>query len=235
MASATFQFRQFTIAHDRCAMKVGTDGVLIGAWSELPEQGKVLDIGTGTGLIALMVAQREPNIRVTGIDIAAEAVEQARENVAASPFARRVEIRLQALQELATTDERFDAIVCNPPFFEETLLPPDTYREIARHVQALGFEELVAGAVRLLTDNGRFNVILPTTAFDHFRVLCFGQGLQLRRSQSVQGTARKAPKRILATFVKGETTWTEEKPLILNDGSRRSEDYAALTRDFYLW
>ena len=86
MGTPTFQFKRFTISHDRCAMKVGTDGVLIGAWAALPEQGRVLDIGTGTGLIALMAAQRSPAVRVLGIDIIPEAVEQARENVAASPF-----------------------------------------------------------------------------------------------------------------------------------------------------
>lgn len=235
MSTPTFQFKRFTISHDRCAMKVGTDGVLIGAWAALPEQGRVLDIGTGTGLIALMVAQRSPAVRVLGIDIIPEAVEQARENVAASPFAENVEIHLQSLQDLSVTNERFDAIVCNPPFFEETLLPPDSERRVARHVGTLSFEELVTSAARLLLDNALFSVILPTSTFDNFRLLCFSKGLSLQRSRSVQGTARKAPKRVLATFVKGEATWMQEKPLILNDGDGRTDDYSALTADFYLW
>ena len=219
MGSPTFQFKQFTIAHDRCAMKVGTDGVLVGAWAELPATGKVLDIGTGSGLIALMAAQRSPGIQVTGIDIVGEAVEQARENVAASPFQSRVEVRLQSLQELAATSERFDAIVCNPPFFEESLLPPEANRSLARHVQSLSFESLVTGTATLLREDGSFSTILPMSAFDRFRQLCVIQGLFLKRYRTVQGTARKAPKRVLATFDKGG----------------RSCDYAALTGDFYLW
>lgn len=235
MGTPTFQFKQFTIAHDRCAMKVGTDGVLAGAWAEVPEQGCVLDVGTGTGLIALMIAQRSPEVNVTGIDIVPEAVEQARENVAASPFAERVCIRQQSLQELANATERFEAIVCNPPFYEETLLPPNTNRGVARHVQTLPFEELVASSARLLKEGGTFSVILPTAAFDHFRQLCFAHRLQLKRCRSVQGTAHKAPKRMLATFVKGDTTVTTEEPLILNEGTRRTDDYSALTHEFYLW
>ncbi len=237
MGTPTFQFKQFTIAHDRCAMKVGTDGVLVGAWSQLPARGRLLDVGTGTGLIALMVAQRSPASFVTGIDIIPEAVEQARENVAASPFADRIEIRLQSLQAIAATGQSFDAIICNPPFFAENLLPPDSSRSIARHTQesSLTFGELAACSARLLADGGSLSVILPTSAFDSFRLLCFAQGLFLQRSRLVQGTPRKAPKRVLATFVKGEATWTSEKPLILNDGGRRTDDYAALTHDFYLW
>lgn len=235
MGSPTFQFKQFTIAHDRCAMKVGTDGVLVGAWAELPATGKVLDIGTGSGLIALMAAQRSPGIQVTGIDIVGEAVEQARENVAASPFQSRVEVRLQSLQELAATSERFDAIVCNPPFFEESLLPPEANRSLARHVQSLSFESLVTGTATLLREDGSFSTILPMSAFDRFRQLCVIQGLFLKRYRTVQGTARKAPKRVLATFCRQLCSWEEENPLILNDNGGRSNDYAALTGDFYLW
>ena len=235
MGSPTFQFKQFTIAHDRCAMKVGTDGVLVGAWAELPATGKVLDIGTGSGLIALMAAQRSPGIQVTGIDIVGEAVEQARENVAASPFQSRVEVRLQSLQELAATSERFDAIVCNPPFFEESLLPPEANRSLARHVQSLSFESLVTGTATLLREDGSFSTILPMSAFDRFRQLCVIKGLFLKRYRTVQGTARKAPKRVLATFCRQLCSWEEENPLILNDNGGRSNDYAALTGDFYLW
>ena len=213
MGTPTFQFKQFTIAHDRCAMKVGTDGVLVGAWSQLPARGRLLDVGTGTGLIALMVAQRSPASFVTGIDIIPEAVEQARENVAASPFADRIEIRLQSLQEIAAAGQSSN-------FTREG---------------SLTFGELAACSARLLADGGSLSVILPTSAFDSFRLLCFAQGLFLQRSCLVQGTPRKAPKRVLATFVKGEATWTPEKPLILNDGGRRTDDYAALTHDFYLW
>ena len=162
-------------------------------------------------------------------------MEQARENVAASPFLSRVEVRLQSLQELATTSERFDAIVCNPPFFEESLLPPEASRSLARHVQSLSFESLVAGTATLLREDGSFSTILPMSAFDRFRQLCVIKGLFLKRYRTVQGTARKAPKRVLVTFCRQLCSWEEENPLILNDNGGRSCDYAALTGDFYLW
>lgn len=235
MGTPTFQFKQFTVAHDRCAMKVGTDGVLVGAWASLPERGRVLDVGTGSGLIALMVAQRAPGVQVTGIDIDADAVEQALSNVAASPFAQRIAIRRQSIQELSGSDERFDAIVCNPPFFQEDLLPPDARRSMARHVHTLSFEELVASVAVLLVPDAPFSVVLPTSAFDSFRLLCFAHRLMLRRSRLVQTTARKAPKRVLATFVRGEADWQQETPLIMTDSEGRTADYAALTNDFYLW
>ena len=242
MSSPTFQFKQFTVAHDRCAMKVGTDGVLTGAWAELPDEGRILDIGTGSGLIALMVAQRRPHAQVTGIDIDAAAVEQARENVAASPFCHHIEIRLQSLQDLAESNERFDAIVCNPPFFEETLLPPDAQRSMARHTVSLPLEQLIAGCATLLRTGGPFTTILPTAAFASFRLQCFAAGLSISRSQPVQGNVRKPQKRVLATFIKTETGshagdihWTQETPLMLNDSHGRTPDYTALTNEFYLW
>lgn len=235
MGTPTFLFKQFTVAHDRCAMKVGTDGVLVGAWASLPERGRVLDVGTGSGLIALMVAQRAPGVQVTGIDIDAAAVEQAQSNVSASPFARRIVVRRQSLQELAASGERFDAIVCNPPFYQEDLLPPDSRRSMARHVNTLSFEELVESVAVLLAPDATFSVVLPTSAFDSFRLLCFARRLMLRRSRLVQTTTRKAPKRVLATFVRGEADWQQETPLILTDSEGRTADYAALTNDFYLW
>ena len=292
-----FQFKQFTIHHDRCAMKVGTDGVLLGAWGAVMPP-RILDIGTGTGLIALMAAQRQPDAQVLGIDIDGDAVEQARENVASSPFANRVCIRQQSLQELSgfqlqdsnfnaqhstlnaqlsaqpegTLDpsrtfnsqssipnsqfstfnfqfSTFSSILCNPPFFEETLLPPDARRSQARHTPTLPFPVLIDAVSHLLMPDGTFSVILPTTAFDDFRHRCFAKKLICTRLCHVQTTPTKPPKRVLATFClqsaatppssselsslpaqcDGPTT------LILNHGTARSPEYAALTRDFYLW
>lgn len=235
MGTPTFQFRQFTVAHDRCAMKVGTDGVLIGAWAELPPEGDVLDVGTGCGLIALMIAQRGPSLQVLGIDIDKNAVSQARENVSSSTFSDRIEIHLQSLQDLALSTKRFNAIICNPPFFEETLLPPDPSRSIARHVQTLSFDNLISGVSCLLAPHGSFSVIVATASFQTFRQLCFANGLNLKRLRLVQGTATKRAKRVLATFVQEDCDTTEEPTLILNKGNQRTEDYIALTQDFYLW
>lgn len=237
MSNNYFHFKQFTIHHDRCAMKVGTDGVLLGAWASLPPEGNVLDIGTGCGLIALMIAQRERLLRVTGIDIDGDAVLQARENVEASPFADRVDIRLCSLQQFSSDElytAHFDAIVCNPPFFVESLLPPDLQRSQARHTTTLPFDELAAASGRLLRTGGRFSVILPTDCLDDFRRLCFVNKLYPSACCYVQTTSRKTPKRVMASFLKEaheETTVTE---LTLMENGKRSAAYSRLTRDFYL-
>ncbi len=238
-----FQFKQFTIRHDRCAMKVGTDGVLLGAWGMVAPP-HILDIGTGTGLITLMAAQRCPQAQVLGIDIDGDAVEQARENVAASPFADRVCIRQQSLQELAEAADstRFSAILCNPPFFEESLLPPDVRRSQARHTSTLPFSMLISTVAQLLQPDGSFSVILPTNAFDDFRRSCFAAQLVCTRLCHVQTTPAKAPKRVLATFCRpsalpsmNEHVTCDVSTLILNHGTARTPEYAALTHDFYLW
>ena len=237
MSNNHFQFKQFTIHHERCAMKVGTDGVLLGAWVPLPDEGCVLDVGTGTGLIALMVAQRAKDVHVLGIDIDEASVTQAVENVQASPFADRVEIRCQSLQQLAqdeTQAHAFNAIVCNPPFFEDALLPPDRQRSQARHTTTLPFDTLVHCARQLLCPSGTFSVIIPTASFDDFRRLCFVEGLYLKASINVQTTANKAPKRVMVSFADNAQQPTSDT-LILTEEGARSEDYRRLTRDFYLY
>lgn len=219
-------------------MKVGTDGVLLGAWAPLPLSGRVLDIGTGSGLIALMMAQRGSQLHVTGIEVDADAVQQARENVVASPFADRVVILHCSLQELASDDQfigHYDALVCNPPFFAESLLPPDHQRSLARHTNTLPFSELVSSAAKLLRRGGSFSVILPTTCCDEFRQLCFASGLFLSCSCSVRTTAVKPPKRSMMTFLKDEHEEMTFTDLILMENGVRSDAYSRLTSDFYLY
>ena len=245
MGNSYFQFKQFTIHHECCAMKVGTDGVLLGAWAPfegLPTGACLLDIGTGSGLITLMLAQRYPQTQVLGIDIDAAAIAQASENIEASPFAARCRVECCSLQQLAqqtasgTADSapRFDAIACNPPFFEESLLPPDAGRRDARHTVSLPFDELVQVSAQLLCPDGRFAVILPTPAFDAFHLLCFAQRLALEARCDVKTTAHKAPKRTLACFRKSADVKRHDATLVLTENGVRSVEYTALTRDFYL-
>ena len=161
MSNDYFQFRQFRVRQQRCAMKVGTDGTLLGAWAQMPMvRGRILDIGTGTGLIALMMAQRFPESSVMGIDIDAEAVAQAQENVEESPFAQRITIRQADVLQL-DDHEKYDAIVCNPPYFVNALTCPDKQRTTARHTVSLSYEGLVQTAARLLTAEGLFSVVIP--------------------------------------------------------------------------
>ena len=171
MANPFFTFKQFTIRHDRCAMKVGTDGVLLGAWTSVDHSHRLLDIGTGTGLIALMLAQRCPQAFITAIDIDAEAVEQARENALSSPWKDRVEVLLQDICTFPA-NQQFDTIVSNPPYFIDSLKCPDDQRNTARHTDTLDAERLLASVARLLTDDGRFSIILPAEQTDYsFRPL----------------------------------------------------------------
>ena len=162
---AGFKFKQFEIHQDRCAMKVGTDGVLLGAWA--PGGKRILDIGSGTGLISLMMAQRCQEAQVIGVDLDAEACDEARENVAASPFADRVSIACCRLQDYESA-EKFDAIVSNPPFFLNSLKNPDSKRSMARHADSLPFRDLFLGVKRLLSEEGVFSAIVPSEVLDAF-------------------------------------------------------------------
>lgn len=234
MSNDNFRFKQFCIRHDRCAMKVGTDGVLLGAWGCV-EGKSILDIGTGTGLIALMAAQRNPEAQVLGIDIDAAAVEQARENIAASPFHERVSCKLQDVLTFQP-ETRFDAILCNPPFFTEDTLPDDKGRALARNNRSLPFPLLIRKAASLLNDKGTFSVIIPLEHVQELVGLGLAEGLYLQRRCHVHTTAKKPPRRALLTFtndVYASSSITQSLCLMNEDGSRCKE-YQELTKDFYL-
>lgn len=151
-----FAFKKFVIHQDRCAMKVGTDGVLLGAWAN--GGSRILDIGTGTGLIALMMAQRFAKATIDAVEIDAEAATQARENVAATAYADRISIAETAIQ-LYPTHHKYDAIVSNPPFFIDSLINPNAQRTTARHACALKYCELFAAVKALLDSDGEFSAI----------------------------------------------------------------------------
>ena len=180
-------------------MKVGTDGVLLGAWvSVRPSDRRILDIGTGTGLIALMMAQRVPGARITGVDV--EDISQARENADASPWGGRVAFVQCPVQEFSP-QERFDLVVSNPPFFVGSLTCPDAGRTTARHAVRLPFGDLRDAVVRLLSDEGRFAVVLPADEAARFIGICRDVLLPVRRTD-VRTTPRHAAKRVLLEFVR---------------------------------
>ena len=246
MPNDYFRFKQFSIHHDRCAMKVGTDGVLLGAWGCV-EGRRILDIGTGTGLIALMSAQRNPVAQVLGIDIDEQAISQARENIARSPFSNRVNCIGQDILTYQP-ETSFDAILCNPPFFTEDTLPDDTGRALARNSKSLPFSDLIRKASCLLADDGMFSVIIPYHSMTEFIVCCLSERLHLCRRCIVRTTARKPPRRVLLSFAKRFaitdatckeevlclTTCQEEAMCLTSDDGSRSNDYKELTKDFYL-
>ena len=231
-----FRFRQFSVRHDRCAMKVGTDGVLLGAWA--PGGRSILDIGTGTGLIALMMAQRFPEAHVTGIDIDGDAALQARENAADSPFGPRIEVAHSSLAGFvaaASPPLSFDSIVCNPPFFLHSLKNPDARRSVARHADSLPFADLFRGVAALLAPSGVFSAIVPAEVFEAFTAEASIAGLFVSRLTRVRTTPRKPPKRSLVAFsrLRPDTLAEEECVMSRADGSR-SEWYRGLTAEFYL-
>ena len=212
-------------------MKVGTDGVLLGAWAE--GGGRILDVGSGTGLIALMMAQRFPGAVVDGIDIDGEACLEAQENVLASPFAGRVRIQNCRLQDFAGAP--YDAIVSNPPFFVDSLKCPDGRRSLARHSDSLPFGDLFAGAVRLLKPGGVFSLIVPSEVAESVESEGYVLGLRLVRRCAVKTVERKSPRRFLLAFCKGGARPLESEEAVLNvAGGERSEWYSRLTADFYL-
>ena len=233
MSNKFFRFKQFIIHHDRCAMKVGTDGVLLGAWGNV-DGNRILDIGSGTGLIALMAAQRNPEAEVLGIDIDENAVHQARENMSESPFAERVSCRVQDVLTFQP-EAQFEAILCNPPFFTEDTLPDDKGRALARNSSCLPFEQLIPKVATLLADCGHFSVIIPSQLATDFVSLCLQEGLHLQRRCLVSTTSKKPPRRALLTFTNDNEllTDTQEICLMNSDGSR-SQAYEELTKGFYL-
>ena len=255
-----FRFKQFEIEQDRCAMKVGTDGVLLGAWAQGGR--RILDIGSGTGLISLMMAQRFPEAEVVGIDMDADACGQARENVMASPFRDRVEIECCRLQDFGGASEAaealetaeaseaaeasgttetlkaagvFDAIVSNPPFFVDSLKNPDSKRMMARHTDSLPFRDLFAGVKRLLSDDGIFSAIVPVEVVEQFVAESCILGFYLIRKCGVKTVERKQPKRFMLSFAKHRISpYEEHVETMMDSQGNRSEWYRKITEEFYL-
>ena len=235
MANDFFQFKQFTIHQQHCAMKVGTDGTLLGSWASAPAGAcRILDVGTGTGLIALMMAQRFPEARVTGIDIDAEAVGQASENALESPFKERIMIREGDVTRMEDADG-FDAIVCNPPFFDRSLTCPDQQRTEARHTVSLTYRQLMESAFRLLKDDGRLSVIIPADCRSRLESEAHLAGVFISRICSIQTTPKKTPKRYMIEFRKQPVKEIDtECGIIELSPQERSPWYQQLINDFYI-
>lgn len=204
-------------------MKVGTDGVLLGAWAR--GGPNILDAGTGTGVVALMMAQRFPEARVMAIDIDEGAVLQAQQNVAMSPFADRVRVQHERVQEHQGV---YDAVVCNPPFFIDALLAPDKQRSMARHAVTLPYSELMQAAWRLLAADGELSVIVPFDYRKRMEDEATFVGFFPSRVCAVSTTERKPAKRYLLAFRKHPCP-CERQQLTIG-----SEPYRLLTKEFYL-
>lgn len=223
-----FEFKQFSVDDEQCAMKVGTDGVLLGAWADVAESKHILDIGTGSGLIALMVAQRSVEAKVLGIDIDANAVSQARSNFAKSPWSERLTAEQCDVRELCT-EQQFDHIVSNPPYFVETTESPNEARATARHATHLKFGDIIAVAERLLADGGGLSVILPTDVAAMFRRAAF-ERLWLSRQTNVVTKPGEAPRRTMMEFRKTPHPLNPHCDILAIGGP----EYREIVKDFYL-
>lgn len=233
MAGKGFTFKQFEINHEGCAMKVGTDGVLLGAWCECGSARRIADIGTGTGLIALMCAQRNATATIDALDIDHSAAECARANVAHSAWSGRIRVIETAVQDFIT-EERYDLIVSNPPYFSETLQSPDPSRAVARHNCSLPHRDLIDAAKRLLTDEGRMALILPSDEARRFAMQAVAAGLHLRRRCEVITKRGATPKRTMSEWSLAACDTDHQQLILTADNGQRSEEYSRLTEEFYL-
>ncbi len=241
--SKPFAFKQFTIEQDRCAMKIGTDGVLLGAWTTLNANVyNILDIGTGTGIIALMLAQRSIAENIEAIELDGDAFEQCTENFENSPWSDRLfcfhagfdEFVDEYTEEEPDESELYNLIVSNPPFYTEEVSSGDIARDNARQHNSLPFNELLEGVSKLLTKKGSFSTIIPFKEEESFIKLAAKFSLFPKRITRVKGNALTEIKRSLLEF-----TFTKQNTLINNliiekERHQYTEQYKKLTKDFYL-
>lgn len=231
MASASFRFQQFEVFHDRCGMKVGTDGVLLGAWVRPENARRILDVGAGCGLIALILAQRS-RAEIVGVEFDASAAAQAAENALNSPWPERLSILHQNFKNFSA--EPFDLIVSNPPFFQNDLKAPEQQRNQARHDVTLSYADLVSNSERLLSAEGRLAVVLPMAAALDFEALCWSSKLYPSRSCEVVTIQGQASKRVLLEFGRQRTEIERSTLTVGEKGNVRSAAYSELTSDLYL-
>lgn len=236
MPADVFEFKQFTIKQDKCAMKVGTDAVLLGAWTNCNDVRSILDIGTGTGVIALMLAQKS-NAYIDAIEIDRNAYEQAIENASNSKWADRINIHHTSLQEFVSIPRiKYDLIVSNPPYFVDSSKASDIERTTARHADLLPYSDMVSAVKKLLADNGKFCVILPVKEGEQFRDLAEAKGFYLSKLTRIRTTEdKKTEKRWLMQFEFKPKSFSENSIVIEKDKRHEySDEYKALTKDYYL-
>ncbi len=236
MPNPFFKFKKFVVYHDKCAMKVGTDAVLLGAWADVAQAKNVLDIGTGTGVIALMAAQR-CEADILAIDIDPDAVEQARQNADRSPWGGRMTVACQDVRGMpAEYNGRFDVILSNPPYFVEKVKCPEMRRNTARHTDELDFSSLLEAVSRLLSDDGTFSVVLPAAVAADFISLAIRRKLSLKKQTWVCHKAEVLPKRVLMSFVRHAVPETEVGRLIIEASPKvYTPEFAGLVKDYYLF
>ena len=238
-----FSFKEFDVHQDRCAMKIGTDGVLLGSWASLDNNPEtILDIGTGTGVIALMLAQRSTAATVDALEIDGQAYEQAVENFERSDWGDRLFCYHASFAEFVEEmeAESYDLIITNPPFYTDTFKSANASRHLARSEETLPFDQLLSGVSRLLTEKGKFSVIIPYKEEDAFCKLAKQKRLYPVKITRIRGRNKSPLIRSLILFelgrISAETTKSVEMDELTIEMERHqyTTDYIALTKDFYL-
>jgi tRNA1Val (adenine37-N6)-methyltransferase len=235
MSNDYFRFKQFTVFQERCSMKVTTDGVLLGAWADIKGIHSALDVGTGSCLIALMIAQRS-DTRIDAVEIDKPAFKQACENASLSPWKERIFIFHDSFQQFASrSQEKYDLVVSNPPYFIDSLKSPDIRKSKARHDVSLTFEELLHGVSSLIAEHGRFCIILPRPEQENFIELAHIYRLYCYRIMLVKTTPDAAFSRTLMAFGKNPGIPVKKSDFTIHlKNGRYTPEYVVLTREFYL-
>ena len=236
MSDSKFSFKQFELRQELCAMKVGTDSVLLGAWANIPAQGRILDIGAGTGILSLMAAQRSTSAYITAIEIDAPAAQQASENIARSPWANRIEVANGDFIQMAEHfDHPFDAIISNPPYFEQSLLSPDAARTTARHTTTLRYDDIFRQARAIIAPEGNLSLVIPADLYTDVNNTAMLYGWGASRLTMVRTTPRKHPKRALCEWRRNHFAPCTELLLSIHTATGEySNEYIELTKEFYL-
>ncbi len=236
MSKTPFKFKEFSVNQERCAMKIGTDGVLLGAWTTIDNHPfSVLDIGAGTGILSLMIAQRSHAELIDALEIDELAYEQCVDNFEASPWGDRLFCYHADLAEFTEEiEDKYDLIISNPPFYSENFKTESIQRDLARFSDAMPFDHLVDSVSKLLSKNGTFSVIIPFKEEDEFIALASKVNLCINKRLRVRGNAQSPIKRSLLEFSFNPSDMDSEELTIETARHEYTEDYINLTKDFYL-
>ena len=231
---SSFRFKQFTIQQDKTAMKVGTDSILLGSWLNVKTKyHSILDVGTGTGILALMMAQKTANSTITALEIDLDAYNEAEKNIKASPWKERIQLISTDARQWST-DDKFDLIISNPPYFTGSILPKDTSKKNARHQAGFNLKNLVEIWCSLGSKDSDMACILPVNESKKMIAFVKAEKYYLKKYLTVQTKPKSEPSRAIMVFSKEKTPTKRSKLSIYSDSGTYSEEYIALTKDFYL-
>ncbi len=234
MSNSIFHFKQFDVHQEMCAMKVSTDAILFGSWAKCHNARNVLDIGTGTGILALMMAQKNPDAAIDAIEIDADSLLQAKENFARSKWNKSITAIHTSLQRF-TNDKKYDVIISNPPYFINQLKAPDTRKSTAKHTNELSYQELVSGINRLLHDEGCTLLMLPYKNFDLIENELMKYNLFINETLTVFSVEGKTnPYLVLSKATRKHAAAINKTINIRNSDMSYSKDFRELTKEFYL-